>query len=160
MSRPRRLPFLLAATLALGASLLAAACAPAAGSAGSAPAVADPAALGSERANAFFAAIQSGDPAQVGAVLAPEAVITRANGDVIGRDDYLQALPVIKRFEIQDVAAQQSGDTLVVTYNVETDQVIDGAQQPTTLAPRLSVFQYLDGEWKLLAHANYNAINR
>jgi hypothetical protein len=159
---PRRRHLALAGA-ALSLVLWAAACVPGAlpsSGATSAPALADPIATGAEAANAFFAAVQSGDVARVDAILAPEARIARANGTVIGKAEYLKALPVIKSFSISDVAAAQSGDDLVVTYHVTTDQIVDGQQQPTTEAPRLSVFQWLDGQWRLLAHANFNAINK
>lgn len=145
------------AAIAAALLTLVAACGPAAAGA---PTLADPAVDGQARATAFFAALQSGDPAQVDAVLAPDARIARANGTVVGRDEYLTSLPTIKSFSIADVKAVQSGDALVVTYMVTTDQVVDGQQQPTTEAPRMSVFQWLNGEWRLLAHANFNAVNR
>jgi hypothetical protein len=145
------------AALAVALLTLVAACSP---GAASAPTLADPAAEAQARANAFFAAVQSGDAAQVDAVLAPAVRIARANGTVMGRDEYLKELPSVKSFSIDGVNAVQSGDTLVATYTVHTDQVANGRQQPIAAAPRLSVFQWLDGEWRLLAHANFNAINK
>jgi hypothetical protein len=136
-------------------------CAPsAAPDAEAAPVLANPSATGKERVEAFFGAVQSGDPAAVEALMAPAGRVVRANGDVIDRAAYLTDLPVVSGFEIHDVSAHQSGDVLVVSYWVSTDEVVDGAQQPTTTAPRLSVFQWQDGAWRLLAHANFNAINR
>ncbi len=128
--------------------------------ASAAPTLADPTAEGQRLADGFFAAIQSGDPAKVSDTMAPGARIARANGDVVGLDDYLMALPVIKEYSIDKVDASQNGDVLVVTYHVIVDEVINGVQQPTKEAPRMSVFQWQDGAWKLLAHANFGAINR
>jgi hypothetical protein len=123
-----------------------------------APTLADPVAEGRALAEAYFTALQSGVPQQVAKVLASEARIARANGDVVARDDYLTKLPVIKSFSLDNVDAVQRGDSLVVTYHVLTDEVINGVQQPTKDAPRMTVFQWQDGQWKLLAHANFNAI--
>ena len=145
------------ATLALALLALVAACSPAPSAA---PTLADPAAEGSARVNAYFTALQSGEAAQVDGVLAPNAQIARANGTVVGHDEYLKTLPTIKSFTIADVNATQSGDVLVVTYSVTTDQVVDGKAQPTTAAPRMSVFQWQNGAWRLLAHANFNAVNK
>ncbi|MCE7938690.1 hypothetical protein DCC79_06275 [bacterium] len=153
----------LACSLALGVAAAATTAGCAAGVSAptttTAPVLADPAAEGRRLAERFFAAIQTGDAAAVSDVLAPDVRIARANGDVVVRDDYVASLPVIKAFTIDQVGANQSGDALVVTYQVEVDEVIDGVQQPTKQAPRLSVFQWRDGDWKLLAHANFGAIN-
>jgi hypothetical protein len=132
---------------------------PAAPAASAAPTLADPVAEGQRLADGFFAALQSGDPAAVSATMAPEARIARANGDVVVRDDYLTKLPVIAEYSIDKADANQHGDVLVVTYHVIVDEVIDGVQQPTKEAPRLTVFQWQDGAWKLVAHANFGAIN-
>ncbi len=165
MRTPLRL-VLGSALVAIAAAFLAATvagCTPAGDSASpslaAAPALADPDAEGRRLAERFFASLQTGDVAQVADILAPDVRIARANGDVVARDAYLTMLPVIERFAIDKVDAGQSGDALVVTYMVEVDEVIDGVRQPTKQAPRLTVFQWRDGDWKLLAHANFGAIN-
>lgn len=127
--------------------------------AAAAPTLSNPVAEGQRLAEGFFSALQSGDPAKVSAVMAPEARIARANGDVVVRDDYLNNLPVIAQYTINKIGANQHGDVLVVTYHVMVDEIIDGVQQPTKEAPRMTVFQWQDGAWMLVAHANFGAIN-
>lgn len=146
-------------TLAAAASACATAGNGATAPASAAPTLADPVAEGERLADGFFAALKAGDPAMVSEVMAPEARIARANGDVVVRDDYLAKLPVINAYTIDKVGASQNGDVLVVTYHVMVDEVIDGVEQPTKEAPRLTVFQWQAGSWKLVAHANFGAIN-
>lgn len=122
--------------------------------------MADAAATGQQLADAWFAAIKSGEPAKVAAVLSPSAQIVRANGDVVRGDEYLKQIPVIKDYALSKIQATQSGDILMVSYQVTVDEVVNGVAQPTKVAPRLSVFQQQGEKWLLIAHANFGAINR
>jgi hypothetical protein len=48
---------------------------------------------------------------------------------------------------------------VIVSYDSEVSEVIDGKEQPAGKAPRLSTFQWVDGEWQIVSHANFGAIN-
>jgi hypothetical protein len=109
-------------------------------------------------AEAFFAALASGDRDRVDRVISPAFVLVRANGDVHDRDSYLQNLPTVNTFAVSNVKAVQRGPVLIASYTVVTDQVIDGRQQPTNPAPRLTTFAWDDGRWLIVSHANFNAI--
>lgn len=128
--------------------------------AGNPPVLADPVDTARDLVDQFFGALQAGDRAAVAAIVAPEARIARANGDVVAGDAYLDQLPLIQSYAIDGVDGSQQGDVLVVTYQVEVEEIIGGAPQPVTEAPRLTVFQWRDGAWRLIAHANFGAINR
>jgi hypothetical protein len=96
---------------------------------------------------------------EVDEVLAPGFIIVRANGDVHDRDAYLADLPELTSYELHDFQATQSGDVVIVSYQTEVDLVTDGVEQPDARAPRLSTFQCVDGEWDVVSHANFGAIN-
>src|SRR5687767_2529262 len=99
-------------------------------------------------------ALFSGDPARVEKVLAPEYQILRSDGSGYDKASYLQALPVQKiRSKFSDIVATRGPETLVIRYNIETDQEIGG--KPIGVSPRLSVFRREAGRWLIVSHANF-----
>lgn len=116
-----------------------------------------PAALGQRLVNRYFRAIQTSDRQALERILAPEFQVVRANGTVLDRDEYLANPATIGDYLLGPFFATLDGSSLVASYKVSVDSTIDGVVQPTTPAPRLSVFR-LDGtNWLLSAHANFNA---
>ena len=100
-------------------------------------------------------ALFSGDPAQVEKVLAPEYQILRSDGSGYDKASYLRALPVQKiRSKFRDIVATRGPETLVIRYNIETDQEI-GGKKVVGISPRLSVFRKEAGQWLLVSHANF-----
>lgn len=61
-------------------------------------------------------------------------------------------------YEISNVKVTENGDTLVVTYLISVKEKIENKQLSATPAPRMSVWQKIDGEWKWIAHANLKEI--
>jgi len=112
--------------------------------------------LGAQLVASFFDALQSGDKEQVAAILAPAFQIVRGAGENYDATNYLDHLPVFESYAVDNVHTTQDGDVVVVAYTVATDTTMDGgAVDMGASAPRLSVFQQIDGAWKLLAHANF-----
>ncbi len=100
-------------------------------------------------------ALFSADPAQVEKVLAPEYQILRSDGSGYDKASYLRALPVQKiRSKFSDIVATRGPATLVIRYNIETDQEIGGKPVIGT-SPRLSVFRKEAGQWLMVSHANF-----
>lgn len=157
IARPGLRPARLAALVAAGILAVAlAACS----SGGGATAAADAGTAGTEAVTEFFTILQKPDAERSGALdgfLAPEFQVVRANGDVQDRPAYLAASPTVSSFTITDLKGLVAGDSLVVSYRVETTETIDGVEQ-TTVAPRLSTFRKIDGTWHLTAHANFGAL--
>ncbi|MFZ9627861.1 MAG: nuclear transport factor 2 family protein [Ilumatobacteraceae bacterium] len=119
--------------------------------------LADPAATGRELATEFLTILQSGDHDALADFLADGFQIQRADGSGANRDEYLAAPATVDTFELGDeVTAVQQGDLLTVRWSVVIDESTNGQQLGSDEAPRLSVFVHEDGEWKLLAHANFN----
>lgn len=103
----------------------------------------------------WLAAIFSGDPAAVDAVLAPEYQILRSDGTGHDKAGYLKALPkhhVPSKFS--DIIATGNDAIMVIRYRIETDQTVDG-KAVKGISPRLSVFRKEGGRWLLSAHANF-----
>lgn len=61
-------------------------------------------------------------------------------------------------YEISNVIVTDNGDTLVVTYLVSVKEKIENKQLSAKPAPRLSVWQKIDGKWQWIAHANLKEI--
>ncbi|MCA3574308.1 MAG: nuclear transport factor 2 family protein [Aestuariivirga sp.] len=125
------------------------------------PSAADSAVTG-EDANAaimtWLDALQTGDPAAVEKVLAPEFQILRSDGQGYGKVEYLTVLPKqTSKPEISDLVFSSGGGTLVARYILRIDQTING-KPVQTIAPRLSVFRRTEQGWLIAAHANFARI--
>jgi hypothetical protein len=100
-------------------------------------------------------ALFSGDPKQVGAILADEFQIARSDGTGFDKAGYLQNLPKqSKRNVFADVHATATKTTLTIRYAAISDQVIAG-KTSTGKAPRLSTFRSDGGRWVMTSHANF-----
>jgi ketosteroid isomerase-like protein len=109
----------------------------------------------------FFAAVMSGDPGKVRAVLAPEFQIMRADGSTYDAAGYAnRGLPVIAALpEIDQLVVTAHGDLAVAAYYVDIDQTRDGVQVEAH-APRLTVFRKEAGTWLMVAHGNFAALEQ
>jgi hypothetical protein len=54
------------------------------------------------------------------------------------------------------VEAQQAGETLVVSWTLTIESVIEGEPFAEEPAPRLSTFAWEDDDWRMTSHANFN----
>ncbi len=106
----------------------------------------------------FFDAYLTGDPADVGDLLAPDFQIQRSSGAGYALKDYLASdLPVIERTPtISDLVATSFNNAMVTRYMLHVEETIDG-EPVKALAPRLTVFQRINGRWLVSAHANFAA---
>ncbi len=144
----------------LGAAVILVSGCSAATSTPAAPPTTDPTAQGSSLVNEFFTILQQPDAAKADrlkAFLAPEFQVVRDTGDQLTKDAYLLKNPIVATFTITSVVGTQGGGVLVVSYRIATSETINGVAQTTT-APRLSVFRWLDGAWRLSAHSNFGAL--
>lgn len=61
-------------------------------------------------------------------------------------------------YEISNMKVTESGDTLIVTYMISVKEKIENKTLSAKPAPRLSVWQKIDGKWKWIAHANLKEV--
>lgn len=111
---------------------------------------------GSDAVAAWIEAVTSGDPAVIGAILAPDFQIMRADGSRYDRAGYLKsALPEIASPpDVQGLVVTRQGDTLVTSYILSIRQTRDG-KEVEVRAPRLTVFRKSGDTWLVVAHANF-----
>lgn len=116
----------------------------------------DDLALGEQLVTRYFDALRDDDAATLAALLSPAFQIVRASGERFDVSDYLANLPVFATYAVSDLKVTRAGDTLVAAYTVGAGPTTatDKRDPPT---PRLTVFQQIDGDWKLLADADFTA---
>jgi hypothetical protein len=122
-----------------------------------APAMNDLETEGGALATRFMEILGLAEPekaAELGAFLAEEFQLVRANGTWADKTAYVANPATVHDFRIVDVVATQTDDVVVVSYTLETTETIDGVEQ-TSRAPRLSVFHWNGMGWQLAAHSNF-----
>lgn len=98
------------------------------------------------------AAIASGEPERIRPLASPDFQLQRPNGEGLSLADYIKSDlgsgdPAI----VEDLVATSFSNTMVARYKLR----IDGAGG---IAPRMTVFQRIDGKWRAAAEAEYSAI--
>ena len=63
-------------------------------------------------------------------------------------------------YTLSNFKTTQNENIVIVTYTVSVHETIDGKVLPTAPAQRLSIFQKIDNDWKWIAHANLNPMNK
>ena len=111
--------------------------------------------------DAWLEAVFKRDPALLDAVLAPEFQILRADGTAHDKAGYLaSSLPVIAEMPtIEDLVVTGTPELLVTRYLLIAKQTRDGVAVEIT-APRLSVFRKDGDAYRIVAHANFAALER
>ncbi len=128
-----------------------------------APAVADSdlAATARSAVSTFVEAVIAG-PDTLAPVLAPEYQLLRADGTGYAREDYLArgagTVSIAPVYAVEDIVATSAGGLLVARYMLHIDGTIEG-EAVARRAPRLTVFRMIDGQWKVVAHANFADTN-
>jgi len=119
--------------------------------------LADPSATARELVTEFLTILSTDEAPGLDDFLADGFQLQRADGTGATKTEYLANHAVVESFELGDkVSAVQSGDLLTVRWTVVVEEAVSGQQLSRQEAPRLSVFVRDDGEWRLLAHANFN----
>ena len=118
----------------------------------------DDIALGEQLLTQFFDVLKAGDKAQLATMLAPAFQLLRSSGEVFNAASYPEIAPVYAEYSLDNLKVTRDNDVLVATYTAQTTTLTDGdTTDLSDPAPRLTVFQQIDGEWKLAAHANFAA---
>lgn len=108
--------------------------------------------------SAWLDALQSGEPAKVEAVLAPEFQILRSDGSGHDKASYLTDLPKqTSKPEVSEIAFGENEGVIVARYILSVEQTINN-KPVQAKAPRLSVFRKGGAGWLIVAHANFAQI--
>ncbi len=152
LRRTRSIALALIATAAAATAVIA----PAASSAASGRVTHGRAALGRALVYRFLNDVKNKNVADLRRFLAPAFQIQRADGSRATKPQYLRDLPDVKSFKVRQMIVTSVGRQLVATYELASDQIINGKQFNAGYAPRLSVFVKDARGWQLLGHANFN----
>ncbi|MCK4338399.1 MAG: DUF4440 domain-containing protein [Candidatus Cloacimonetes bacterium] len=78
------------------------------------------------------------------------------------RDEEIELLKGLNlgEYTLDNFKTTQNKNVVIVSYIVSVHEMIDGTVLPTAFAQRLSVFQKSDNDWKWIAHANLNPMNK
>jgi hypothetical protein len=95
----------------------------------------------------WLAAVASGDAAAIRRLASPDFQLRRPDGSGVSLNDYVEAtLESSRPAAIDDLVATSFSNTMVARYTLK----LDGKA-----APRLTVFQRINGEWRAAADAEY-----
>jgi ketosteroid isomerase-like protein len=110
---------------------------------------------------AWWGALVAGTPASVGAVLAPEFQIMRADGSGYDKAGYLaSSLPKIAAMpEVTKLVVTEHGDTLVTRYYVTVEETRNG-KTVERHAPRMTIFRKEGDSWLVVAHGNFATLEK
>jgi len=98
----------------------------------------------------WLAANASGDPAAVRQLASPDFQLQRPDGGGFGLDDFLKHVRAASRPPAVDgLVATSFSNTMITRYSLK----VDGKT-----APRLTVFQRINGEWRAAADAQYQPV--
>lgn len=122
------------------------------------PILADPAESARKLVTRWLEALAAGE--SVEDLIAPNFQIQRSDGSTANRDQYLAQQATISEFEIGDeLFAYQSGRTLTVRWTIRVTEEVAGSRYENVVAPRLTVFEWIDGTWLIVGYANFNPVS-
>jgi len=154
MGRKRRLS---AGILAIAAAMSFAACGD--NDDAGAPTLADPSVTGRELSTEFLTILQDADLDALDRFLADGFQLQRTDGTGATKAEYLQNPAQVNDFVVgETVIGVQDDDVLTVRWTVTVDSVINGQPTGKAEAPRISTYVWDEGRWRLVSHANFNAI--
>ena len=106
----------------------------------------------------FFKLIRDRDVAGLVTFLSPAFQVQRADGSGAGKAEYLDRLPIVRKFTLANLKATRAGATLVVRYLATVEGLVNSKPYTPGPAPRMSVFHWTGKRWQLAAHANFNPL--
>ena len=111
---------------------------------------------GTELVTRLLEDVKTKNKADLEKFLTPNWQLQRATGAPLTKSEFIDGLPELSRYKIEQVKAREYDDSMSVAFVATTDLVVDGTRFPGTPAPYLSSFIEVDDEWYLLSHANLN----
>lgn len=109
----------------------------------------------------FFRLMKNKDLAGLESFITPGFLAQSGDGSNRNFESFLATpLPNVKTFGISGVKAQLDGPLLSSIYRVRAAGDIAGRPYAISAAPRLSVFTFCSGDWKLVAHSNFDPLRK
>lgn len=122
------------------------------------PVLADPTESARQLVTVWLEALAAGE--SVEDLIAPNFQILRSDGSAANRDQYLAQQARISEFEIgNELFAYQAGRTLTVRWTIKVTEDVGGVLYDDVVAPRLTVFEWIDGRWLIVGYANFNPVS-
>lgn len=90
------------------------------------------------------------------ALIGEEFLIQRTDGSWADRESFLASIPDLRSFQMTDVTERRGKNMVVARFIAQAEVSIDGESYPLTPAPMLAAFKWSDGQWSLVAQANFN----
>jgi hypothetical protein len=123
-----------------------------------APQLRSPVATAKRLVTRFFTLIHNKDVAALRTFVSPAFQLARTDGSGFGKAGFLRDLPDIRTFKLSNFVATQAGRVLVTRCLANLTGSADGRPYKPGPAARLSVFEWNGSAWRLVAHANFNAL--
>lgn len=96
------------------------------------------------------------DSAALEALLSPAFQLVRADGSRETKQQKVANPSRISDYTLSDFSITRQGDTMVVSFTTQTDQVIDGKRYVNDPSPRLAVLVRDADRWLLIAYSNFS----
>ncbi len=124
-----------------------------------APAAAQPRnslnALGTRLVNRYLSDLKRHDVGDLQRFLSPAFQVQRTDGRQT-KSQVIHNPPAIASYTIRGMRATLAANTLVVTFQLATKEVINGKPLSTGYSPRLATFMVLTTGWQMTGYANFN----
>jgi len=111
-------------------------------------------------ANEFLRILKAKDQTALARFLSPQLILQRPDGSYLTRSEYLANPARVDDYALTDVVGTRTGDVRVIRYTVTATQFIDGQQVTQDPVPRISTYVYRGGAWRIVAHANFAAVQK
>lgn len=109
----------------------------------------------------WVAAMKSKNLDKASNFLAPQFVSIHTDGIVRNKADEIALIKqlTIKDYKLSDFKFSQSGSVVVVTYNMDADELLDKEPIDYNSDGRVAVLQKQNNEWLILSYANLDELS-
>lgn len=114
-------------------------------------------ALGGRLVHRYLSDLQRHDVADLRSFLSPAFQVQRGDGRRQTKSQVLRNPPRLGGYTIRGMRVSADANTLVATFQIAVDEVIDGKPFRTGYAARLATFVLVAKGWQLIGWANFNA---
>ncbi len=112
-------------------------------------------ALGTRLVNRYLSDLERHDVGDLHRFLSPAFQVQRTDGRQT-KPQVIHNPPTIAGYTIRGMRATSAANTLVVTFQLATKEVINGKPLSTGYSPRLATFIAIAKGWQMTGYANFN----